>query len=213
MMSQKLLQAVAKTTRLRVVNLLKKSQGLTVPDIAAGLGMSYMGARDVCNDLLRRGIIDARRQPKAPGTTGRPSLLLRLTEKAHELFPVASNPLTLELLEAAKKLNGASAPEKLLMLVWQQKAASLSAVVKGTEVRERVEALAVLRDEEGHMAVVEQGGSLRIVERHCPFLDVLRAYPLVARLEVDLMQRVLGVPVRREESCASGLLRVDFVIG
>lgn len=196
-----------------MVNLLKRSQGLTVPEIAAELGMSYMGARDVCTDLIGRGIIDTRREPKPAGTTGRPRRVLRLTDKAHELFPVASNPLTLELLEAAKKLHGTSAPEKLLMLVWQQKAVALAARVKGSEPRERAMALVRLRDEAGHMAVLEEGNGLRIVERHCPFLDVLREYPLVARLESELVQRIVGAPVKREESTVSGLLRVDYVIG
>ena len=52
-MSQKLLQAVAQNTRLRVVNLLKKSQGMTVPDIAAELGGSD-SIRQTAMDRSRR---------------------------------------------------------------------------------------------------------------------------------------------------------------
>lgn len=212
-MSQKLLQAVAQNTRLRVVNLLKKSQGMTVPDIAAELGMSYMGVRDVCLDLEKRGIIDTWREPKQAGQTGRPRRVFRLTGKAHDLFPAASNPLTLDLLEAAKKLFGPAAPEKLLLLVWQQKTASLRARMKGEELRDRAECLARLRDADGHMATVDDADGLRIVERHCPFLDVLRAFPIVAKLDADMVARLLGAPVRRVTEEVSGLLRVDFVVG
>jgi hypothetical protein len=41
-------------------------------------------------------------------------------------------------------------------------------------------------------------------------LDILREYPLVAKLEADLFQRLLGAMVEREEMSVSGLYRVVF---
>ena len=214
-MSQKLLQAVAQNTRFRLVNLLKRTQGLTVQELADALDMSYMGVKESCQDLERRGLLDARREPKPEGTTGRPRLVYRLTLRAHDLFPVASNSLTLDLLEAAKKLHGDAAPQKLLLLAWQEKAAGLAKRATGATLQERAKALAQARDASGHMAVYEEdpagGGWIR--EHHCPFLDVLRAYPIVAKMEVDVFQKVLGAAVSREEVQAGGLLRVDFRIG
>jgi predicted ArsR family transcriptional regulator len=214
-MSQKLLQAVAQNTRFRLVNLLKRTQGLTVQELADRLDMSYMGVKESCQDLERRGLVDARREPKPDGTTGRPRLIYRLTPRAHELFPVASNPLTLELLDAAKKLHGEAAPEKLLMLAWQQKATTLAQRVSGVTLEERAASVARARDFDGHMAIFEAdrdaGGWIR--EHHCPFLDVLRAYPIVCKLEAEMFRKVLGCPVSREEVQTGGLLRVDFRIG
>jgi predicted ArsR family transcriptional regulator len=213
-MSQKLIAAVARSARLRVLNALKRTQGLSVQELADQLGMSYMGVKDLCLDLEGRGLLDGRREPRPEGNTGRPRILYRLTERAHELFPVASNPLTLELLEAAKKLFGPASPDKLLMLVWRQKAAALSEKVKGRNLGERVESLARARDAEGHMAVVsgDEGGGLSIIEHHCPFLDVLRAYPAVAKLEAELFKRVLGVSVERREEMSAGLYRAEYKI-
>ena len=54
---------------------------------------------------------------------------------------------------------------------------------------------------------------LRIVEHHSPILDVLRAYPIIAKMEVELFERVLGVPIRREESAVSGLFCATFYVG
>ena len=214
-MSQKLIAAVARSARLRVLNLLKRTRGLSVQEIADQLGMSYMGIKDLCLDLHARGLLDPRREPRPEGSTGRPRLIYRLTDRAHELFPVASNPLTLELLDAAKKLFGPASAEKLLMLVWQQKAEAFGEKVKGPDVETRAEALARARDAAGHMAVLERGsgGALSIVEHHCPFLDVLRAYPAVARLEAEMFRRLLGVSVERHEENAAGLFRAEFVIG
>lgn len=214
-MSQKLIAAVARSARLRVLNALKRTQGLSVQELADLLGMSYMGIKDLCLDLESRGLVNGRREPRPDGATGRPRILYRLTDRAHDLFPVASNPLTLEVFEATKKLFGPAAPEKLLMLVWQQKAADLGAKVKGADPAARAASLARAREHEGHMAGVEQGsdGRMRIVEHHCPFLDVLRAYPVVARLDADLFSRLIGVPVERREENAAGLYRAEFIIG
>ena len=213
-MSQKLIAAVARSARLRVLNLLKRTQGLSVQEIADHLGMSYMGIKDLCTDMEKRGLVDARREPR-DGNTGRPRMIYRLTGRAHELFPVASNPLTLSLLDAAKKLFGPASAEKLLMLVWQHKTEAFMEEVKGADLDSRINALTRARDAAGHMAEFEKGGDgrMRIIEHHCPFLDVLRAYPAVARLEVELFRRLLGASVARHEENAAGLYRVEFVIG
>jgi predicted ArsR family transcriptional regulator len=209
-MTQKLLHAIAPGSRLRIVNALKRTQGLTVRELGEQLKMSYMGVKDMCEELHRRGLLETWREPRPPNAAGRPRLLYRLSPRAHHLFPVASNPLTHELLEATRKLYGAAAPEKLLLLVWKQKAVSLAGRVKGATPLERAESLARLRDEEGHMAVVEEG--VRIVEHHCPFLDVLRAYPIIAKLETELFSQLLGVTVRRLEEEVGGVFRVVFVL-
>ncbi len=214
-MSQKLIAAVARSARLRVLNLLKRTQGLSVQELADELGMSYMGIKDLCLDLHKRGLLDTRREPRPEGSTGRPRLIYRLTDRAHELFPVASNPLTLDLLDAAKKLFGPASAEKLLMLVWLQKAEAFAEKVKGPDVETRADALTRARDAAGHMAELEKGsdGRSRIVEHHCPFLDVLHAYPVVARLEVEMFRKLLDVSVERFEENAAGLYRAEFVIG
>ena len=207
-MPQKLLSTLAPGTRLRIVDALKRTQGLSVREMAARLEMSYMGVKDVCAELHRRGLLETWRQPRPTGSPGRPHLVYRLTARAHDLFPVASNPLTLDLLEGTRKLHGPAAPEKLLLIVWQQKTARLKERIKDDTLAARAVNLARCRESEGHMCAVETEG--KIVEHHCPFLDVLQAYPIVAKLEADLFSRVLGRPVQRTEEWAGGLYRANF---
>jgi predicted ArsR family transcriptional regulator len=206
---QRLLQQVGRSARLRVLNELKRTQGLCVADLAERIGMSYMGAKGVCLDLEKRGLLDTWRQPQK---VGRPHLLYRLTQRAHDLFPTESNTLTLETLDAARKLFGPTAPDKLLLVVYQKRAEQYQAKLKGETPAERAKWLARLRDHDGYMAECEtsENGSIQIVEHHSPVLDILREYPLVAKLEADLFQRLLGTPVEREETSASGLYRVVF---
>jgi predicted ArsR family transcriptional regulator len=211
-MKQRLIQSVARSARLKVLNELKRTQGLAVADLATRLGMSYMGVKDLCVEMEKRGLLDTWRQP-AP--RGRPTMLYRLTQRAHDLFPTTSNTVTLDVLEAAQKLFGPSAPEKLLLIVFQKMTAHYEERLRAGDVAERVKWLARLRDHDGYMSdsapAAEDGWC--IVEHHSPILDLHRAYPIVAKLETEMFQRLLRVPVRREEASASGLFRATFVVG
>ncbi len=210
-MKQRLLEQVGRSARLRVLNELKRTPtGLPVRAMAEKLGMSYMGVKDLCIDLEKRGLLDTWR---LSGSRGRPQMLYRLTARTHELFPEASNPLTLSILDVARTLYGAAAPEKLLLFSYQQTGERYAARMKGENLGERVASLARLRDLDGCMSdMEEEGDELRIVEHHSPVVDVLRAFPIVAKFETDLFERLLQTQVTREESAVSGLFQATFRI-
>ncbi len=209
-MNQKLIAEIGKSQRLEIINKLKRTQGLSVGELGEQLRMSYMGVKQHCIELEAEGYLDTWRRAKG---IGRPELVYRLTERAHELFPTASNGMTITLLENAKALYGPTAPEKLLFSVFQKKAESYQVRVRGGSVAERAAKLARIRDTEGHMAELEQDSAyIRIVEYHCPIHDLLKAFPIIARLEGELFTRVLGAPVQREEAHASGLYRCVFTL-
>jgi predicted ArsR family transcriptional regulator len=211
-MKQRLIQTVAPNTRLRIVNELKRTQGLPAGELAERLGMSYMGVKELCDGMVKAGLLDTWRQPQQ---RGRPFKLYRLTRRAHELFPSTSNRTTQLLLEAAQKLYGASAAEKLLLIVFQNLAADYEKRLREGPLAERAKWFARLRDHEGCMSDLEidAGGRMQIVEHHCPILDLIRTFPIVARLESQMFQRILGVPVEREVDETSGLYRIRFHLG
>jgi predicted ArsR family transcriptional regulator len=214
--NQRLIAEIGKSQRLRIVNRLKRTQGLSVGELAEALGMSYMGVKQHCVELERLGYLDTWRRPKAAAPVGRPEMAYRLTHKAHELFPSVSNELTLQVLEAVQALYGPLAPEKLLYMVFQRKTEGYLAQVRGATLLERARALAAIREAEGCMAEVVpgEGGGVRIVEHHSPLSDLLTAYPaLLHRLEQEMASRVLGVPVKREQTEVSGLYSCVFRAG
>jgi predicted ArsR family transcriptional regulator len=193
-----------------VVNHLKRSaEGLTVAELAARLGMSYMGAKQHCIELERGGYLDTFRRHRG---VGRPELLYRLTDKAQDLFPQADNALSRSLLEQARKLFGAGAPEKMLYLHFQEKGAGYAEKLKGDSLSERATAFARLRDREGHMAECA-AEPLRLIERHHPMLGLFEVFPAAADMERDMIQRILGVPVRREVSRIGGNYEAVFFLG
>jgi predicted ArsR family transcriptional regulator len=211
MQHQRLLQSVARNTRLKVLNEIKRtSAGLAVGELASRLGMSYMGVKDLVLDLQKSGLLDHFRQATR-SAPGRPQKLYRLTSKAHDLFPTASNPLTIEILQAARKLYGATAAEKLLLVTFQQKAEAYGPRVKGRSLREKAAALVKLRDADGYMAELENDDEgLKIVEHHSPIRDVLEAFPGAVKMETDLFSKLLGVQVEREDTGVSGLYCATF---
>jgi len=206
---QRLLSQIGRSQRLAVVNHLKRSaEGLTVAVLAGRLGMSYMGAKQHCIELERDGYLDTFRRHRG---VGRPELLYRLTNKAQDLFPQADNALSVSLLEQARKLFGPGAPEKMLYLHFQQKAAAYIGKIKGESLQERAASFARLRDREGYMAECVDS-PLRLIERHHPMLGLFEGFPAALDMERDVVQRVLGVPVRREVTQTGGNYECVFFL-
>src|SRR3989442_1665212 len=148
-MNQRLLAEIGRTQRLEILNSLKRSKGMSVNELVAKMGMSYMGIKQHCLTLQRDGYLDTWRRPQK---MGRPEMVYRLTRRTHDLFAADSNKLTLELLKSVQEVYGANAPEKLLYNMFERKINALKSKTKGETVAERAKWLARLRDSEGYMA-------------------------------------------------------------
>ncbi len=110
--------------------------------------MSYMGVKQHCLDLQRDGYLDTWRNPKP---IGRPEMLYRLTRKSHELFPVQSHEMLLQVLAAARQLFGPTAPAKLLFVHFREKTEAYRTRLRGETIEDRAKWFARLRDREGCM--------------------------------------------------------------
>jgi predicted ArsR family transcriptional regulator len=201
---------VGRSQRMRIVQALKKTQGLCVNQLGEQLNLSYMGVKQHCAELQRQGYVDTWRRPKP---VGRPEMIYRLTPKAQEFFPASSNASTVEILKAANRLYGASAAEKLLYSLYTSKAEEYMSKLHGTTVSELADELAKIRDGEGYLSQLTHEGGLVLIEYHSPVADLLEAFPIVRRLEREMMERILGAKVTRDEEVVSGLYRCRFVIG
>ena len=209
-MNQQLLAEIGRTQRLEILNSLKRSKGMSVNELVRKMKMSYMGIKQHCLTLQRDGYLDTWRRPQK---MGRPEMVYRLTRRSHDLFPTDSNRLTIELLRSAQDIYGRNAPEKLLYNVYERKIASLKQKVKGDTVADRAKWLVKVRDTDGYMSQFitdEKEGGPQILECHSPIMNILDRYPIVARLEQDLFEAVLGTTVRREENRNSGLYECAF---
>ncbi|MDQ2659377.1 MAG: transcriptional regulator [Verrucomicrobiota bacterium] len=208
-MNQQLLSEIGRTQRLEILNTLKRTKGLSVNELVAKMKMSYMGIKQHCLTLERDGYLDTWRRPQK---MGRPEMVYRLTKRTHDLFPCDSNDLTLELLTSIKEIYGPNASEKMLFNVFERKTAALKEKIKGETVSERANWVVKQRESEGYMSqfLAEEKDGPQILECHSPIMNLLDEYPIIARLEQDMMEGLLGTPVRREETRTSGLYECAF---
>jgi predicted ArsR family transcriptional regulator len=204
----KRISEVGRSQRMRIIETLKKTQGLSVNELGERLKLSYMGVKQHCDELERSGYVDTWRRPKP---VGRPEMVYRLTPKAQVFFPKATNATTIEILHAANRLYGHAAGEKLLYSVFALKTEEYMRKLRGNTVLELAEILVKIRDQEGYMSELSRDEPVAIVEYHSPIFDLLDEFPLVRRLEREMMERVLGVRIEREEEMASGLYRCRFL--
>jgi predicted ArsR family transcriptional regulator len=86
---------------------------------------------------------------------------------------------------------------------------------KGETVADRAKWLAKVRDNEGYMAqyLSSEKDGPQILECHSPVMNLIEKYPIIARLEQDMFEAVLGTNVRREETHTSGLYECAFYFG
>lgn len=205
-----ILRDILNTPVMEIILHLKQSPGMTVKELCALMKMSYMGVKQHCDALVGKGYLDTWRHPVPHG---RPEKIYRLTSKLDPLFPTATSDHLLELLSHAERLFGMTAPEKLLYAFFASKAERYAKKVAGeTELENKALLLARLRTAEGCMSVVEMSGtgSLRIVDYHCPLVDLLKQYPLIEEIECEMLERLLGCTVERGVEERSGLRRVIF---
>jgi predicted ArsR family transcriptional regulator len=180
-----------------------------VSELAAALEMSYMGVKGHCAEMERDGYLARWRRP---GGVGRPEVVYRLTQKAHALFPESSNRMTLEALDAANLLFGATAAERILYRMWRGIEEAYAPRVRGETPDDRARWLARLRDADGYMAewARDDEGRARVTEFHSPVLDLLSAHPAIGEYEREMFGRLIGAPVRRTETRVAGQYRCTF---
>lgn len=207
----KVARAIARPQTFAILDLLKRSSGLSVNEIAKSLKLSYMGVKQYCNELHKKGLVDTWRRPKE---VGRPELSYRLTAKAGAFYPEVGNELSLDILESAQQLYGPTAPDKLLYNFFAKKTEAYLKKIKGATTAERATAFAKLRDQEGYCAQIEIDPveGFRVVEFHSLLKEVGLKYPSVLRMEEMMFSRILGVPVQRSERHISGLSRMEFLV-
>ncbi len=208
----KILRDIAKPQWFEIIVHLKKSTGMSVAELSKVLGMSYMGVKQHCVELEKRGYLDTWRRPKK---VGRPEKAYRLTHKADLFFPQLGNDFALGMLDSLSSMQGGAAAEKILFGYFQARTDFYKKKLKGSGLLELAGSLAKVRHSEGYLSECQQcdDSSCRIVEYHTPFGDLATKYPILVRMEEQMFERILGVPVKRNEERASALMRFVFSIG
>ena len=197
-------------TRMRILQLLKMRAGMTVGQLTEALHISQMGVRQHLAILESEGLIEYHREKQG---RGRPRHIYQLTDEANSLFPTTYANFAVGLMHEVAKFNGPGFINKVFrgrmksqLEIYQQRLA-------GKALRERIEELARIRDEEGYMARFEEDGDdYLLIEHNCPIAVIAQEYPHVCEIETALFRQSLGAKVVREEHLMQGSHRCCYRI-
>lgn len=190
---------LTKPNVLKIIEAIKKSQGMTVAELSRAVELSYMGAKQQCEKLELLGYLKTWRVPRK--AAGRPEKLYVLTEKCSTLFPQAGVELSLNVMEGVKRFFGDSAPEKILFHHYeQQRSEWASHVSRGKSMVEKATRLVELREKSGVFCQCHytSEGGFRIEEYHHPMQEIFAVYPSAVIQEVRMMEQLLGTKVERK---------------
>jgi predicted ArsR family transcriptional regulator len=209
-MALSLLQDICRPHVIDIILLLKRGQGMSVNELVVILQMSYMGIKQHCIYLEKKGYLDTWRRPKPAG--GRPEKMYRLTAKMDALFPRVAGDLAIDVLESARIAFGEEAPERLLLGYFQRASERYSSGLKGRTLLERAQSMAKLRAGEGCISTCEYDAfaGLRIVEYHTPISNLIGRYPSAMDMEAQMFGRLLQCVIERVDMSFETVTRIEF---
>ena len=186
-------------TKREIANQLNREDGLTLAVLAGRLGISREAVRIQINEMINDGWVARSTQPRPGGKAGRPATLYQLTPAGQHLFPKQYDKLAQLLLQVLSEGEGSSVrPSRSSSMPLQD---------------EKLQALKELYAAGDRFTEVERlDDGWRLVEFNCPFLNVALRYPSLCSTSVNLLTRLLGVRVVREERFQDGANRCTFRI-
>ncbi len=197
-------------TRMRILQLLKMRAQMSVGQLTDALHISSVGIRQHLAILEAEGLVEHQREKLE---RGRPHHLYRLTEEAHSLFPTTYANFAVELMHEVAKFNGLGFINKVFQSRMQSQMQTYQQRVQGKTLPARLKELALIRDEEGYMARVDENGTdYFLIEHNCPIAVIAEEYPDVCEIELALFRHTLEAKVYREEHLMRGSHRCCYRI-
>jgi predicted ArsR family transcriptional regulator len=200
--------------RQAILHLLKQQGPHDSGALAAQLGISAMAVRQHLYVLRTEGLVTYQEEQRA---IGRPAKMWCLTPEAGSKFPDAHAGLTVNLLNAAKQIFGEEGVNRLISRCAEQQIETYrSSIPARASLQKRLQALAILRNEEGFMAEVKRqpDGSFLLIQNHCPISAAAKVCPKLCDAEMGVFRAILGekVAIGREEHMVAGARRCVYCI-
>jgi len=197
-------------TRRLVLQYIKERGGATASEIADRLGISAEGARQQLAQLQTSGWIEGR-NARERGRSGRPSTTYTLTTAGENLFPKLYDELLGAVVHAVAERFGPQAPEEIWAAVADARTRGWQHLLERPDLRQRIEALRDLyARKDAYTRVEAHADGYDLVELNCPFLNIALEHPGVCSTSVNMLTRVLGRRVVREQRFQEGAGRCVF---
>ncbi len=175
----------------KILQRMKREGDVTAKELAQELSLTTMGVRQHLQGLEESGLVDFH---DVKVKVGRPTRHWRLTAQGHSQFTDRHGDLIIQMLDSVEDLFGSTGLEKVINQREQQTFTQYQqALAKCENLKEKLELLTTLREQEGYMAELlhdEQGYLL--VENHCPICHAAKRCPSLCQSELNVFQRLLG---------------------
>jgi predicted ArsR family transcriptional regulator len=187
-----------RSTRMEVLELLRRKGAASAESIATDLGVTPNAVRQHLTNLERDGFVKSQpeRHPR-----GRPSLLFSLTERADSVFPKRYGQLATMVLTEVQEMGGPEALDEIFARVAARHAQAIEPNLAGLDFDQKVSHVVAWISRAGTLAEqTPTGEGIKVTIHNCPFRNTALKFPQVCTITPQLMSRLLDAPVSQAES-------------
>ncbi|NEO27702.1 MAG: iron-sulfur cluster biosynthesis transcriptional regulator SufR [Kamptonema sp. SIO4C4] len=202
------------STKQDILQYLLKQGQATAHELAEALDISPQATRKHLKDLEKSELIE---HQSVQGGMGRPQHHYFLSREGKEYFPHRYGEFTVSFLDTLVETVGEEQVGVVLRKQWERKAAEYRQFLGKRPLKERVELLVQLRQDEGYMAelhpVEGNEDDFMFSEHNCAISEVAESFPTVCGHELEMFEAILpDCTVERTHWLNDGEHRCGYLI-
>jgi predicted ArsR family transcriptional regulator len=187
-----------RSTRMEVLELLRRKGHASAETIASDLGVTPNAVRQHLTNLERDGFVVSHSERRR---RGRPSLLFTLTERADSVFPKRYGQLASMVLHEVQEMGGPDALDEIFARVAARHAQAIERDLGGLDFDEKLRHVVAWIGRAGTLPEqTETEEGVRVTIHNCPFRNTALKFPQVCTITPHLMSRLLGTAVSQSDS-------------
>lgn len=186
------------STKEDILQYLLKQGQASAQELAQTLEITPQATRRHLKDLETEGLIE---HQSAQEGLGRPQYLYHLSKQGRDRFPNRYGEFAVSFLDTLAETVGKHQVTEVLRKQWERKAEDYRQNIGEGTLKERVDRLVKLRQEEGYMAELHlvnrknanqrQTEGYILAEHHCAISNVAESYPTVCDHELQMFAAIL----------------------
>jgi len=182
-----------RSTRMEVLELLRRKGRSSAETIASDLGVTPNAVRQHLTNLERDGLVVS--HPERSGR-GRPSLLFALTERADSVFPKRYGQLATMVLQEVQEMGGPEALDEVFARV-----AARHATAIGLDFEAKLDRVVRWIGRAGTLVEQTEGPEgIQVTIHNCPFRNTALKFPQVCTITPQLISRLTGAAISQSDS-------------
>ena len=191
------------STRNSIIQLLKKSNGLSIEVLSKIINITPMGIRQHLLSLEKKGIVTY--NSKKHGV-GRPGFVYLLTKSADTLFPKSYDKFAIEILHNIKNHEGHEKLDTIFRTNKDKQFTTIKNALAGMETfDDTLNGLKNILESDGHIVeLTKSNGDYHLKQYNCPINKIAAEFKDICKYELQLYRELLGEQVTRVQNIAEG---------